>query len=245
MGILGDLIVGNESGGDPYAKNPNSSATGAGQFINSTWLSTVTKHRPDLVEGKSPSEILSLRNDPALSKEMTEAYAADNGQILTGAGLPVTPGTSYLAHFAGPQGAVKVLQASPDAPVGDVLGAAAVKANPFLKNMTVGGLVSWADKKMGGPAQQAPPGPTQNSPAPTLAQAPSAQAQAAVAPPMFAQAAQASPASPAMSAPAASQDYWSMAPAQAVLAQLDPASAYPIQKMKIAALAPRYGKGFY
>jgi hypothetical protein len=48
---------------------------------------------------------------------MTEAYANQNQAILSKAGVPVTPGTTYLAHFAGPGGAVKVLQADPNAPV--------------------------------------------------------------------------------------------------------------------------------
>lgn len=241
MGILADQIIGVESGGNPNARNPRSSATGAGQFISSTWLSTVAKHRPDLVEGKSPDEILALRTDPVLSKQMTEAYAADNGQILTGAGLPVTPGTTYLAHFAGPQGAVKVLQADPNAPIGDVLGAKAVEANPFLKSMTVSGLVSWADKKMGAPAAPAPV--QHNSPLPTLASAPSAHAQTAALPPVFPTSPQASPASPAMGGLAQpTSDYFSLTPAQA---SVNP-NELPIVAMKrrLAAMAPRYGRGF-
>lgn len=79
---ISDLIIGAESGGNPNATNPNSSAAGLGQFINSTWLSTIRQHRPDLVQGKSDSEILAMRSDPALSREMTDAYAADNNAIL-------------------------------------------------------------------------------------------------------------------------------------------------------------------
>jgi len=52
MGLI-DSIIGAESGGDPNAKNPNSSATGAGQFISSTWLDTIKAARPDLAQGKS------------------------------------------------------------------------------------------------------------------------------------------------------------------------------------------------
>jgi hypothetical protein len=117
---------------------------------------------------------LALKTDPQLSREMTEAYANQNQAILSKAGVPVTPGTTYLAHFAGPGGAVKVLQSDPNAPVESVLGAAAVKANPFLRGMTVGGLQAWADKKMGGsspqaqPAQAAPAAPASG----LLAQAP-------------------------------------------------------------------------
>lgn len=154
-------IIGAESGGNPYARNPNSSATGAGQFINSTWLNTMRAARPDLVAGRSPDEILAMRSDPNLSREMTAYYAQQNGETLRAAGLPVTPGTTYLAHFAGPQGALAVLRSDPSMPVASVLGATVVAANPFLRNMTTGQLAQWADRKMAGSEQAAPT--TQNA----------------------------------------------------------------------------------
>lgn len=123
------------------------------------------QHRPDLVEGKSPDELLALKSDPQLSREMTAAYAADNGQVLSKAGFDPTPGNSYLAHFAGPQGAVKVLSADPNAPVASILGEAAVKANPFLQGMTAADLQAWASRKMGGAPQQPAPQTAQASPA--------------------------------------------------------------------------------
>ena len=142
-----DQIIQNESGGNPNATNPNSSASGPGQFLNSTWLSMINKYRPDL-SGLPTQDILGLRSDPQLSKEMTANYANENGQFLAQNGLPVTPGTTYLAHFAGPQGAQKILSADPDAPVSDILGPKVVAANPFLKDMTAKDLTGWADKKM-------------------------------------------------------------------------------------------------
>jgi hypothetical protein len=175
MGLV-DSIIGVESGGNPNATNPRSSASGLGQFIDSTWLATIKQSRPDLAQGKTDAELLALKTDPQLSREMTEAYANQNQAILQKNGLPVTPGTTYLAHFAGPGGAVKVLQADPNAMAGDVLGAAVVKANPFLANMTARDLQAWADKKMGGSSPQ--PQPSQAGPsAPAsglLAQAPAA-----------------------------------------------------------------------
>jgi hypothetical protein len=160
MGLL-DSIISAESGGNPNATNPNSSATGLGQFISATWLDTIRTARPDLAQGKTDAELLALRNDPQLSREMTEVYANQNQAILTKAGVPVTDGNTYLAHFAGPGGAVKVLQADPSAPVGDILGAAVVKANPFLARMTAGDLQAWASKKVGGsgPPTAAPQAP--------------------------------------------------------------------------------------
>ena len=168
MGLI-DSIIGVESGGNPNATNPRSSASGLGQFIDSTWLSTIRAARPDLAQGKSDSELLALKTDPQISREMTQAYADQNQALLTKAGVPVTPGSTYLAHFAGPGGAVKVLQADPTAPIGTILGDAAVKANPFLQGMTAGDLTAWADRKMGGKAQPSAPA----NPAPANPAAPS------------------------------------------------------------------------
>lgn len=153
MGLV-DSIIGVESGGNPNAQNPNSSAGGLGQFIDSTWLAMLKQERPDLVEGRSPQELLALKSDPALSRQMTEAYANQNGKILSGAGYEANPANTYLAHFAGPQGAVKVLSADPGAPIESILGPQAVAANSFLRGMSAGDLQAWASRKMGGAPQQ-------------------------------------------------------------------------------------------
>lgn len=197
---LTDQIISAESGGDPNAQNPNSSASGPGQFLSSTWLDTLAKHRPDI--SGTPDELLAMRNDPQLSAEMTAAYAGDNQAILQKNGLPVTPGTTYLSHFAGPQGAVKVLQADPSASVSDILGPSVVKANPFLRDMTAQQLQAWAAKKMGTTAPVAGSQP-QPAPAPANAapQQPANQQQA----PIFAAQPQAAPqlsAPPSMPTPA-------------------------------------------
>jgi hypothetical protein len=182
-----DQIIGAESGGDPNAANPNSSAVGLGQFIAPTFLSVIKEHFPQLAQGKSDDEILALRTDPNISREATSAYAADNQAYLAKNGVPVTPGSTYLAHFAGPQGAVKVLQADPSAPVESILGSAAVKANPFLKGMTAQGLQAWAARKMGVTVPS--PGSQTGAPAPAPAPAMSVPASS---PPIFANAAQGS-----------------------------------------------------
>lgn len=145
-----DLIIGAESGGNPLATNPYSSATGLGQFTNSTWLQTLRQHRPDLFNRYSQQELLDLRKDPELSKQMVGALASDNSNFLRGRGLEVNPGNIYLAHFAGPAGAASVLGASDGSPVSSVLSPEAIAANPFLRNMTVGDLKAWAARKVGG-----------------------------------------------------------------------------------------------
>lgn len=95
---LTNQIVGAESSGKANAKNPNSSASGLGQFIAGTWLDMLRRYHPE-IKG-TPQELLALRANPELSREMTEAYTRENATMLTRAGLPVTPGNLYLAHFA-------------------------------------------------------------------------------------------------------------------------------------------------
>jgi hypothetical protein len=153
-GDLVTLIVGAENAtGDPGIKNPMSSATGDGQFIASTWLDLM-KGRPE-AEGRSEAEILALRSDPALSRQMVGVYAQQNATALRNQGLPVDNGTLYLAHFAGPQGAVALLKADPATPVEDILDAGAIAANPtVLPGKTAGEVIAWAAGKMGGAVVQ-------------------------------------------------------------------------------------------
>jgi hypothetical protein len=78
--------------------------------------------------------------------------------MLRKRGLPVTPGTLYLAHFAGGAGAVAILSAMENADAALVMATAdatgrtkrekIIKANPFLEYFTVADLRSWADRKM-------------------------------------------------------------------------------------------------
>lgn len=159
-------VSGVEAGGRVDAKNPLSSASGNGQFIESTWLRMIKQYRPDVASGRSDAQILALRTDPkigaALGLEMIDRYGDENGAILASKGLPVSDGTKYLAHFAGAGGAADLLRANPNTPARDVLSPNAIAANPFMRNMTAGGVISWADHKMHsaptatGPTEQHP-----------------------------------------------------------------------------------------
>jgi hypothetical protein len=143
---LTDQIVGAESRGNANAANPLSTALGAGQFLRGTWLDLLARHRPDLTG--TPDQLAALRTDPRLSAEMVEAYAADNARMLSQAGHEATAGNVYLAHFAGPSGALKVLNADPVASVRSVLGDNVIASNPFLDKMNIGDLRAWAGRKM-------------------------------------------------------------------------------------------------
>jgi len=227
MGLI-DSIIGAESGGNPNATNPNSSAAGPGQFIDSTWLSTLKSARPDLAQGQSDADLLALKTDPQLSREMTQAYAQQNQAILAKAGVPVTDGTTYLAHFAGPQGAVKVMQADPSAPVADILGPGVVKANPFLAKMSAADLQAWASRKMGSAPAPAAPQPAMVAPQPQS-------------PPIFAQA----PAAPqpqqmASAAPAYIPDTPQM-PMQPIFAA--PRRQIDLSKLRAAFQPPQFYRG--
>ena len=156
-----ERIIKVESNGDPNAKNKRSSATGLGQFLDETWLDLIRTHRPDLAKGRSADETLELRRDPKVARELTVRFTEQNAGMLRKRGLPVTPGTLYLAHFAGGAGAVALLSALEDADAASVMANAdatgrtkrekIIKANPFLERFTVADLKSWAHRKMRAP----------------------------------------------------------------------------------------------
>lgn len=157
--VVTDKIVGVESGGDPNAENPNSSASGVGQFLDSTWVQTIRQHRPDIAAGKSAAQLIALKKDRKLGREMTRAYQLDNADYLANRGEATTPGNIYLAHFLGPGGAVNTLKADPNTPIVDVVGQDVVNANPFLRGKTASDTIAWADKKMGSAGASAKPDP--------------------------------------------------------------------------------------
>jgi hypothetical protein len=158
MNTLVDQIVKSESRGNPAAKNPYSSAVGLGQFVEGTWLDLVKRHRPDIAASLNEKQILELRKDPELSRFMTGRYVEQNISILAKRGLPVTQGSLYLAHFAGPGGAAAILAAPEDADAATVIANVdnrsgitrekIVSGNPFMKNLTAKDLRNWADLKM-------------------------------------------------------------------------------------------------
>jgi hypothetical protein len=141
-------IIQIESAGNPTAKNPRSTATGLGQFIESTWLTMIRTHRPDLTQGRTREQILALRTDPDLAREMVAVLARRNAAYLRNRGLPDSPGNLYLAHFLGPEGAAVALTAEPVRALAELFPAAVITANPFLRGWTARDVVDWAARKM-------------------------------------------------------------------------------------------------
>ena len=120
-------LVREESGGVANAKNPNSSARGVGQFIDSTWAVMVGKY------GAKHGIGLGDRDDPEKNLIMTKYYAEENRKLLEKrTKKPVTNSELYMAHFMGPGGAGKFLSAknsTPHASAVQVMGLDVAKAN--------------------------------------------------------------------------------------------------------------------
>ncbi|MFB9983816.1 M23 family metallopeptidase [Mesorhizobium kowhaii] len=146
---LTDRIVHVESGGSARAKNPNSSATGAGQFITKTWIRMMNTYRPELARTLSTADLLALRYDATISREMVRNLAREGEAYLRARGHQITAGRLYLCHFLGMEGAHQVLSATGSAQLSAVLGSAVIQANPFLTGKTASYVVDWAERKMG------------------------------------------------------------------------------------------------
>ena len=144
-----DRLVQDESGGRPDARNPRSSATGAAQFIDSTWLQ-FAQANPQLFQGMSRDQVLAARNDPNLSRQAADWYRRENLTALSGQGLPANDGTAALAHRFGPGDAARLLRADQNAPISSVVSAQIMAANPDLNGRTVGQVVGRYAQRFGG-----------------------------------------------------------------------------------------------
>jgi hypothetical protein len=119
-----------ESAMNPSARARTSSAAGLFQFIEQTWLGTVKAHGAkhgygqyaDLihrgsdgrwrVDGSARNVVLDLRFDAQAASTMAAELTASNAAYLRGrTGREPGAGDLYAAHFLGPAGAAKLMEA--------------------------------------------------------------------------------------------------------------------------------------
>lgn len=131
-----------ESGGNDAAANPNSSALGRYQFLESTWNGLMQKY-PEL------GLTANGRTDGSQQERAMQRFTQDNAGALSSAGIPVDPGTLYAAHFLGAGGAQKALTADPGTPMTALVDPVVIQANPQLQGMTAGDFAQWAQQKGG------------------------------------------------------------------------------------------------
>jgi hypothetical protein len=145
-----DRLMRAESAGRQFARNRASSALGPFQFLETTFLDVVRRNFPALASEKTDVEILALRTDFQVSRDVALVYTRENAAALAAKGKETTAGNLRLAFFAGANGALRVLEAEPDALVSTLLSGAAVAANPFLRNMTASQLLARASREAEG-----------------------------------------------------------------------------------------------
>jgi hypothetical protein len=125
-----------ESGYNPAAKARTSSASGLFQFVDQTWLSTLKKHGSkygyaryaDLIQQGSDGRyrvtgdearkaVLGLKLDPHAASLMAGELASDHASYLRGrVGRSPTSGELYAAHFLGPAGSARLIEAAGASP---------------------------------------------------------------------------------------------------------------------------------
>lgn len=136
-----------ESGGNASAHNSKSTATGADQFLDKTWIDTVSQAKPQWAEGLSREQLLDLRKDPAKSGEMADFLDKQNAAHLEKSGAPVNVYTLYAAHHFGPQRAVEFAKAADDVLMDKLFPAAVLEANPYLKGKTKAEVIAnWTER---------------------------------------------------------------------------------------------------
>jgi hypothetical protein len=124
-----DILANIESGNNPMAQSPTSSASGLFQFTKPTWASL----------GFNWADVFN----PSLQKQAAQQLTQGNASILSNAGIPVDNSSLYAAHFLGAGQAVDALSAPDGTPLNSVISQGAIHANPFLSGMTVADFKTW------------------------------------------------------------------------------------------------------
>lgn len=134
-----------EGGGDLYAKNPKSSASGLYQFVKDTWLALGGSW------GTEPDKPFGGLKPSETEQTLRAAKFTDqNVGMLSRAGITASAEALYAAHFLGASTAITVLLAPAARAMVDIVSPAVIKANPFLRAMTVADFRAWLTRKVGG-----------------------------------------------------------------------------------------------
>lgn len=143
-----------ESGYNPKARAQGSSAAGLFQFVEQTWLATLKQHGPkygyaryaDLIEkgtdgryrvsgDEARRTVMDLRLDPQAAALMAGELTSDHASYIRGRlGRSPTAGELYAAHFLGPQGSARLIEAAQTNPHASAAGLfpGAAQANPSI-----------------------------------------------------------------------------------------------------------------
>lgn len=198
-GVSFDFLVAEatrESGLDPKAKAPTTSARGLFQFTSQTWLEVFKANgakygqadlakkikRSDdgslgVADDKSLKTILDMRQDPEMSALMAAEYALSNEKRLENRlGRDVGPSDLYLAHFLGPNGAARFIDVSEKSPetVAAKLMPAAARHNRSVfydgaRPRTVAGVYDQVKNSINGSMQRLAQSRGETPPLPTVA----------------------------------------------------------------------------
>ena len=129
-------IAERESSLNPTAKNKRSSAYGLFQVTDDTWK----QYKGDPAKRRDLQENLRVGLDVISSNRDT---------FIKQFGREPNAGELYTMHFLGRTGGPKLLSADPTAPVSSVVSPRVLKANPDIRNKTVGEFIASMQQKMG------------------------------------------------------------------------------------------------
>jgi len=135
-------VRGSESGGNPNAKNPRSSASGLYQFTRGTW------------EGLG-YDWGDRFNTGLQNQAMSKLTSSNANYLKSKLGINPSDADLYGAHFLGPQGYASIYKTSSNTPLSSILSQGVISANPFLSGKTTGYLKNWLSNKMGQGVSQA------------------------------------------------------------------------------------------
>jgi hypothetical protein len=147
--IFLDRLMRAESNGQDDAANPRSTALGPFQFIKSTFIEVARRHFASEVLALDDDTVLALRTNRVFARRAASAFCRDNIAFMIEQGLNPTFGHLRLAFLVGPSAAVRLLQATPTTPVSEIVGEAAITANPFMKGMSAADLIARSSRDVG------------------------------------------------------------------------------------------------